>query len=139
MKPRLRVRQPGGAELVAEQPLDHQREAEGEEQPVQMVELVERLQHGALDQHAQGADGERRDEERPPVADPEPAQQEVGAEGAQHVLGAVREVDDVEQPEDHRQAERQQRVERAVDQADQQLAEQRRRRNAEDLGHARLT
>jgi putative protein kinase ArgK-like GTPase of G3E family len=101
--------------------------------------LVQRLQHGALDQHPEGAHGERHDEERPPVADTEAAQQEIGAEGAQHVLGAVREVDDVEQPEDHRQAERQERVERAVDQADQQLAEQRRRRDAEDLGHARLT
>jgi hypothetical protein len=34
----------------------------------------------------------------------------------------VREVDDVEQAEDHGQPEREQRVERAVDQADQQLA-----------------
>ena len=46
------------------------------------------------------------------------------------------EVDDVEHAEDDGKAEAQQRVERAVDQADQQLAEQRRRRNAEDLGHA---
>ena len=51
-------------------------------------------------------------------------QQEPGAEGAHHVLGAVREVDDVEQAEDDREAEAQHRVERAVDQPEQELAEQ---------------
>jgi hypothetical protein len=44
--------------------------------------------------------------ERPPVPEPELVQQEVGAESAQHVLGAVREVDDVEEPEDDREPQR---------------------------------
>ncbi len=53
-------------------------------------------------------------------------QQDVGRERAHHVLGAVREVDDVEHAEDDGKAETQQRVERAVDQSDQKLTEQRR-------------
>jgi hypothetical protein len=50
----------------------------------------------------------------------------------------VREIDDVEEAEDHREAEREHRVERAVDEADQELAEQRLRRHAEDLSHVRM-
>ena len=42
------------------------------------------------------------------------------------------EIDDVEHAEDDRQPEAQQRVERAVDQPEQQLPEQRLRRDAED-------
>ena len=56
---------------------------------------------------------------------PSIVQQHPGHEGAQHVLRAMREVDDVEQAEDDGQAEAQQRVERAVDQPEQELAEQR--------------
>jgi glucokinase len=62
-------------------------------------------------------------------------EQQVGDEGAHHVLRAMREIDDVQQSEDHRQAQRQQRIERAVDQPDQQLAEQGLGGYAEDLGH----
>jgi len=47
----------------------------------------------------------------------------------------MREIDDVEQAEDHGQPEREHRVERPVDEADQELAEQRLRRDAEDLTH----
>jgi hypothetical protein len=46
----------------------------------------------------------------------------------------VREVDDVEQAEDDRQAEREQLVERAVDQPDLKLPEQGLGRNAENFG-----
>src|SRR5262249_19519819 len=52
-----------------------------------------------------------------------------------HVLGAVGEIDDVEHSEDDRKPEAQQCIERAVDQADQELAEQRRGRDAEDFEH----
>src|SRR6185436_12274375 len=68
-------------------------------------------------------------------AQPGLAGDDEGDEGAHHVLGAVREIDDVEQTEDHGEPEREQRIERPVDQADQQLPEQRLRRDAEDLGH----
>src|SRR5947209_7946348 len=62
-------------------------------------------------------------------------EQKVRRESAQHVLGAMREVDDVEHAEDHGEAEAEQRVERAVDQPEQQLPEQCLRGNAEDFKH----
>ena len=129
----MRVGQPGGAELVAEQPLDDQGEAEGQQQAVEVVELVEPLEHRPLEHDAEQPDHERRQEQRPPVAEPGVLQQELGDEGAHHVLGAVGEVDDVEQAEDDREPEAQQGVERAVDQPDQELAEQRLGRDAEEL------
>ncbi len=125
-----------GAVLVPEQALDDQRNAEGEQQAVEVVQLVQPLEHEALDQHAGDADHDGRDQQRPPVADAQLVEQQPGHEGAHHVLGAVREVDDVEQTEDHGQPQREQGVERAVDQPDQQLPEQGRGGNAEDLGHA---
>jgi hypothetical protein len=56
-------------------------------------------------------------------------------EGAHHVLGAVGEVDDVEEPEDHREAEAQRGVEGAVDEPEQELPEEGRRGDAQDLRH----
>jgi hypothetical protein len=47
----------------------------------------------------------------------------------------VREVDDVQEPEDHREPEREQRVERPIDEADQELPEERLGGDAEDFGH----
>ncbi len=79
---------------------------------------------------------DRRDDQRRPIAEARVLQQQIGRECAHHVLGAVAEVDDVEHAEDHGEPEAQQRVERAVDQPDQQLAEQRRRGDAEDFEHA---
>ena len=55
----------------------------------------------------------------------------------QHVLRAVREIDDVEQAENDRQAKAEDGVERAVDQADQELAAEQLGRDAEDF-HATL-
>ncbi len=67
------------------------------------------------------ADDDRRQDQRAPVVDSR-QQQEIGDEGANHVEGAVREIDDVEHAEDDGEAEAQKRVERAVDEADHQLA-----------------
>src|SRR5439155_506994 len=63
-------------------------------------------------------------------------QQQEGDERAQHVLGAMREVDDIEHAENNGEPETEQRVERAVDQPDQELAEQGLRGDAEDFEHA---
>ena len=82
------------------------------------------------------ADQNRRDDQRRPIIDPEILQQQIGGERAHHVLRAVGEIDDVEHAENDGEPEAQQRVERAVDQAEQQLAEQRLRRNAENFEHA---
>ncbi len=89
-----------------------------------MVELIEPLQEQPLDDHPGDADQHGRKDERPPVAKPCIFQEEESGEGAQHVLGAMGEVDDVEHAEDHGQPKAEQRVERAVDQPDQQLPEQ---------------
>ena len=122
--------------MIARHALDDQRQAEGQQQAVEMVELVEPLQEQSLDDHAGDADQHRRDDQRRPIADAGILQQQIGGEGAHHVLGAVAEIDDVEHAEDHGKAEAQQRVERAVDQPDQELSEQRVRRDAKNFKHA---
>src|SRR5258705_11328221 len=74
------------------------------------------------------------------IADPRPYLSETQPcnECAHHVLRAVREVDDVEQAENHCQAETQHGVERAVDEPDQELAIQGLRRDAEKFKHQNL-
>src|SRR6201999_2281196 len=113
--------------------------AEGQQQSVEMVELIEPLQEQPLDDDAGDPDDEGSDHDRPPVAYPGILQQEERRKGAEHVLGAVGEVDDVEHAEDDGEAEAEQRVERAVDQPKQQLSEQRLGGDAEDLEHVRLS
>src|SRR5262249_55124489 len=108
----------------------------GQQQAVEMVELVEPLQHRALDHDADGADDDRREHERREIAQVEILQQQERRERAHHVLGAMGEIDDVQHSEDDGEAEAEQRIERAVDQPEQQLPEQRSRRNAEDFEHA---
>ena len=73
------------------------------------------------------ADDNRREDQRRPITKPQRVQQKPRAKSAQHVLRAVREVDDVEEPEDDREPEAQQRVKGAVDQPHQKLREHRRR------------
>ena len=87
-----------------------------------MVEAGDALEQRSLHNGAERADDQRREDQRAPIADAGEMQQEIGGERADHVEGAVREIDDVEHAEDHGEAEAQQRIERAVDQADQQLA-----------------
>ena len=122
---------------MAEQSLDHEGEAEREQEPVEVVEVIQPPDHGPLEHHPEQADDDRRKDERPPVAEPGPLEEEVRHEGAHHVLGAVGEVDDVEQAEDDREPEAQHGVEGAVDQPDEELAEQRLRGNAEEAHAAR--
>ena len=73
---------------------------------------------------AEQADDQRRQHQRGPERHVEHAEQQPGGEGAHHVLRAVREVDDVQHAEDDGEAEAQHGVEGAVDQAEQELAEQ---------------
>ena len=78
---------------------------------------------------------QRRNNQHHPVVEAEVRQSHPREDGAHHVERAVREVDDVQQSEDDRQAQRQHRVERAVDEPEQQLAQQGRQGDAEQLGH----
>src|SRR5437588_10116163 len=103
-----------------------------------MIEPRDAAQQEALDRDAENADRDRRDDQRRPVADPQPIQQKPGGERAQHVLRPMREVDDVEEAEDDRQPEAQHRVERAVDQPDEELRKEqgrRRHRDGEPIEH----
>src|SRR5260370_31930298 len=120
---------------MPEHALDDEGEPERQQQAVEMIEPVEPLQKHPLDHNAGGADDDRRQHQRLPVADVKIIEQQERRERAHHVLGAVSEIDDVEHSEDDRKPEAQQGIERAVDQADQELAEQCRRRNAEDFEH----
>ncbi|MHC2437490.1 hypothetical protein ACVMB0_004865 [Bradyrhizobium sp. USDA 4451] len=86
-----------------------------------MVEPGQPLQHGALEDHAEDADHDGGDDQRPPVVDAAQIEQEIRHEGAHHVERAMREIDDVEHAEDDGKPETEQRVERAVDQSDQKL------------------
>jgi hypothetical protein len=133
-----RVLQPGHAEERAEEAFDQQREAEGQQQAIQVIELVQVAQQQALDDHAEGADQQRRQHQHHPVVQPEVGQPQVGEHRAHHVQRAMGEVDDVEQAEDHRQPEREDRVEAAVDQPEQQLPQEGLQRNTEDLRHRPL-
>ncbi|KAG1376874.1 hypothetical protein G6F59_018223 [Rhizopus arrhizus] len=95
---------------------------------------------GARDQQALRHDGKHRHDQRHqhkrrPVVHAQVVQQHPGQERARRVLRAMGEVDDVQQAENHRQADREQGVERTVDQAKQQLAEQRRGRHSENFEH----
>ncbi len=118
--------------MLAEHALDDQGEAKGQQQAVKRVETIDMAQQRALDGDPDDADGERRQQQGRPIAEAQPVQQEPGAKGAQHVLGAMRKVDDVQKAEDDREAEAQHGIEGAVDQPDQQLRKQcRGRRNGE--------
>ena len=86
-----------------------------------MIEVGDPFEEQPLRQRPEQADDHRREEQREPVVQAGVLQQEIRGEGADHVEGAVRKIDDVEHAENHGEAETQQRIERPVDQADQQL------------------
>ena len=124
---RDRIGLAGGTELLAECSLDDQRQTKGQQEAVKVVEPVDVAQQKALDRNPEGADDDRSQNQRRPISKADRVQQKPGAERAQHVLRTVREVDDVEEPEDDRQPEAQHRIEGAVDHPDEQLGEHRRR------------
>ena len=97
--------------------------------------MIEVLQEQTFQHEPAECYDDRRENECNPIAHAGVVQQHPCGEGAHHVLGAVREVDDVEHAEDERQAETHHRIERAVDRAEQQQAEQCLRGYAEDLEH----
>ena len=69
------------AELIAKDTLGDQREAEGEQQAVDRIDLVEVLEQGALDHGAQRTDDEGGDEQRGPEIDPEAVHADPGDVG----------------------------------------------------------
>ena len=100
-----------------------------------MVEPIEPLQKKPLDDDPGYPHDKRRKEDRPPIAQTSVLEEKVRGEGAQHVLGAMSEVDDVEHAEDDGEPKAEQRIERAVDEPDEQLPEQGLRADAEQFEH----
>src|SRR3546814_5501691 len=84
---------------------DNQRQTEGQEQSVEMVEMVEPPYQQALRHDADRADDDWSEQQGPPIADAEIGQQHPGGERAQHVLRAMSEVNDVEQAENDRKSQ----------------------------------
>ena len=97
--------------------------------------MVKPRQHQPLQHDAEDAHDQRREDQRRPVTDARIVQQHPRNKRPHHVLGAVREIDDVEQPEDHGKSQAEKRIERAVDQPEQQLPEERLWRDADEVKH----
>src|SRR5690606_25921943 len=101
-----------------------------------MIEIVKPAQQQPLDQHAAGPDDDRGQDEGPPIVYAGILQRHVGRKGSHHVLGAVSEIDDVQEAEDHSQAQAKHGVEGAVDKPEEQLSEQDLRGDADQFKHA---
>ena len=96
-------------------------------------------QKQALDRYPEQTHRERREDERAPVVHPQKLQAHIGGKRAEHVEGPMREIDDPHEPEDYRETEAQQRVERSIDQSQHELAQNRGQRHAEDGCHESRT
>jgi hypothetical protein len=101
--------------------LDHQHEREREEQIVERIQIVESPQKQHLDPETDRPDHERRHQERGKERQVDELRAVVGDECAQHVHRAVREIHDAQHTEDNAQAERQECVKAAVDEAVENL------------------
>ncbi len=110
---------------LLEDALDDEGETEGQQQAIERVETAQAADQQAVDDDAGEADEDGGEQQRLPIADAKIVQQHPGDEGAHHILRAMGEIDDVEHPEDERQAEAQHGVEGAVDDAKQKLAKER--------------
>ncbi len=102
---------PDGADHV----LHDQRQTEGEQQRIQRIAFVQAANEKHLDHQTQHPCEQRRHGQRPPEA--QARLQRVREVGRQRHERALGEIDGVVQPEDERQAERQQRIKRSGDQA----------------------
>ncbi len=103
--------------------LMHQHQREGGQQLEQLGRAVDAPQQQHLDQRAEHADRQRRQQQRRPEAQARAqlVDQRVGDVDAQHVERAMREVDDAGDAEDQRQARRHQEQRRRAGQPVEQL------------------
>src|SRR5699024_2902282 len=117
-------------EIIGKDSLQDQCNAKGQQQAVNVVELVQPAQHCAFQQdaetaHQQGGDHQCRPEAEMKIVKTEPwADMGVADqchESAQHVERAVGEIDDIEQPEDDGQPQAQHGVEHTHAQAQHHL------------------
>ena len=108
---RQALRAPDEARAV----LEDEGKPEGEQQAVERIAAIEPADQHALDDEAEDRGQERRHDQRAPEADI--GDQRVGEIAADREEAAMGEIDHARQIEDQRQPERHQRVERADDQA----------------------
>jgi hypothetical protein len=87
-----------------------------------VVQFVQPLQHGFFNQYTKRPDHQRGYPQHVPVRQLEIGEADPGDHGTHHEHGAMRKVDDIEQPKNDGQAQTQNGVKRAVDQAKQKLA-----------------
>jgi hypothetical protein len=83
-----------------------------------VIKFLQTFQEQPLDNDAGRADQNRHDDERCPIIESEILQQHIGDERAHHILRAVGEIDDIEHAENDGKPKTEQRIERAVDQAE---------------------
>ena len=101
--------------------LDHHRQAEGQQQAQDRIGAIEAAKQQPLDHDADHADEDRRDDERAGKADARRQDdREIGADG---VEPAMREIDDAAEREDQREAERDQQIVGADQEAVENLLE----------------
>ena len=117
-----------GPQIQHHEVLDHQRQAEGREQLEQLRRMIDPPQQHHLDDHADHRDDQRRGDDAAPEAERagEALGQREGDIGAEHVEGAVGEIDDPRHAEDDRQARRDQKQRRRAGKAGQELDDSRR-------------
>ena len=124
---RARHRMRLGAPDVLAGVREDQHQGVGEKQLIEFFALVHIAEQEALHDAAEDGDAERGDHHRAQEADRRPPENKghvPGDVGADHVEGAVGEVDDLQDPEDQRQARRDEEQEHRGGQARAQLAEQ---------------
>ncbi len=101
--------------------LDHHREPEGQQQAQDRIGAVEAAKQQPLDRDADETDGERRHDEG--ARKPDTVRQDDREIGADRVEAAVREIDDAAEREDQRQAECDQKIISADQEAVENLLE----------------
>jgi len=112
--------------------LDHHREPERQEQAQNRIGAVEAAKQQPLDRDADETDGERRHDER--AREPDAIRQDDREIGADRVEATVGEIDDAAEREDQRQAERDQKVISADQEAVENLLEYEDELHAATLG-----
>jgi len=99
-----------------------------------MVELVNPAQQKTFDQDAKNPHHKRRGHQHHPVVDVEIRHGHPGQHSPHHEQRTVRKINDVEQPENHREPQAEDRVKRPIHQPQQELAQQAGKRNIHDGG-----
>ena len=79
---RIGVGQPRRAVLLAEQALDDERQPEGQQQAVEVIEVIEARDEQPLDDDADDADDDRRQHQRPPVGNADDTASSIQAQKA---------------------------------------------------------